>query len=351
MPNTYVEPALCGQVIVEAAQRAGLPVQPLLDAAGVTPESLANPFAVIPTPDLLALLAEAVRLSGDAAFPARALEHSSVGSWGMYGYAVATRPTVGMAVQHGLHGFRHFHSVVHMRLANWDGCIHHFVEMRAPQLPHLHHYTEYALALCLDVIRKTSGRHLVPDAVHVTHAADAAAEGLQRHFGCAVRFAQSRNELVYPEAWLSYPSVRADAELSDLLAAEVEKRLALLGVDPPRFTELVRAVIVAALLDGGASLGAVSGRLGLRGRSLQHLLSKEGASFAVLLDEERKLRALELLQEPEPLDGVAYRLGYRSATTFIRAFRRWTGQTPSQFRAQVSSARGAAPAPALAPPA
>jgi AraC-like DNA-binding protein len=340
MPTGFVEPAACGGVILDAARRAGLSVESLLAAAGLTHEVLQNPFAVIPTSTLLALLAEAVRLSGDPAFAAHALEGSSVGSWGMYGYAVATRPTVRMAVHHGLRGFRHFRSVVHMGLLNLDGRIHHFVEMRAAHLPQLHHYTEYALALCLDVIRKTSDRHLTPDVVNLTHAHNAAAAGLQRHFGCPVRFGQPRNELIYPEQWLSFPSVRADPELSRLLAVEVEKRLELLGEDAPRFVELVRTAIVQGLGQGEASLQSVSRRLGLRPRSLQHLLRKEGASFAALLGEERKQRALELLRGPDALDAVAWRLGYQSAAAFIRAFRRWTGQTPAAYRGRDATTTG-----------
>jgi AraC-like DNA-binding protein len=348
MPNSFVEPAACARVILDAAQREGLPLEPLWAAAAVPSEVLDNPFAVMPTTNLLSLLAEAVRLSGDPAFAARALEESSVGSWGMYGYAVATRPTVGMAVHHGLQGFRHFRSVVHMGLLNKDGRIHHFVQMRAAELPHLHHYTEYALALCLDVIRKTSDQRLAPEVLNVTHTHDAAATGLQRYFGCPVQFGQPGNELIYPEHWLSYASVRADPELSRLLAIEVERRLELLGLDAPRFAELVRSVIAEGIEEGKTSLRAVSGRLGLKPRSLQHLLTKERARFADLLDEERKQRALELLSGPEALDAVACRLGYRSAAAFIRAFRRWTGQTPARFRQQAPAVAEHRPQPQAA---
>jgi AraC-like DNA-binding protein len=328
----YTEPAILALPAIQAAARAGVSQGLLLAPAGLTAEQFAHPFMPIASHDLCALLHEIVQATGDPAFPIHALEHTAPGNFGLVGYAVATRPTVGMAVHQGLHGLRFFRSAYPVRIEELEPDVHETIGEAGPPWPHKHRFAEYGMGLCLDVIRKSSGRRLAPTEVRFAHADDEAREGLERYFGCPVRFGQGRTEMIYPAAWLGLACVRGDPDLAKILADAVDNELASLPPPGPRLADLARTAIADTLRDNHAHLATVSRRLGLRPRSLQHLLRKEGASFAALLDEERKQRALELLRGPEALDAVAYRLGYQGAATFIRAFRRWTGQTPAQYR-------------------
>jgi AraC-like DNA-binding protein len=335
----YTEPAILVLPVVQAAARAGVPPPSLLAPIGLTPRQAADPFTPASSQGVCELLGSVARETGDPAFALRALEDTAPGSFGLVGFAVVARPTVGMAVHQGLHGLQFFQSAYPVRIEERGASVHQVVGLLGPPWPHRHRYAEYGLGLCLDVIRKSSGQRLAPTVVHFAHAEDDARVGLERYFGCPVRFGQDRTEMIYPATWLGMACVRGDPELAAVLADAVDTRLAALPAPGPRLADLARTAIAHLLRDEQAHLAGVSRRLGLRPRSLQHLLRKEGARFADLLDEERREFALELLRGPDGLDAVAYRLGFQSAATFVRAFRRWTGTTPGAFRRALGAAR------------
>lgn len=77
----------------------------------------------------------------------------------------------------------------------------------------------------------------------------------------------------------------------------------------------------------------VAGSLGLSERTLRRQLTQEHTSFQKLLDEARLQKAQRYLQENRlTIETIASELGYSESAAFIHAFRRWTGQTPQQYR-------------------
>jgi AraC-like DNA-binding protein len=79
---------------------------------------------------------------------------------------------------------------------------------------------------------------------------------------------------------------------------------------------------------------AIAERLGMSERSLRRRLASEKASFPNIRMEALSARAKQLLTEPEiPIKEIASSLGFSEATAFHRAFRTWTGMTPTAFRA------------------
>ena len=82
-----------------------------------------------------------------------------------------------------------------------------------------------------------------------------------------------------------------------------------------------------------ASLEVVAERLGMSARTLQRKLHASGTSHQELLDEMRRDLAVRYLREPGmAVCEVAYLLGFSESSAFHRAFKRWTGTTPSEFR-------------------
>ena len=81
-------------------------------------------------------------------------------------------------------------------------------------------------------------------------------------------------------------------------------------------------------------LEAVAGALKMSPRSLQRHLGEEGVSFRALVEDARQELALEYVRDVRrPLGEIAFLLGYTELSPFLRAFKRWTGKTPSGFRA------------------
>ena len=95
----------------------------------------------------------------------------------------------------------------------------------------------------------------------------------------------------------------------------------------------VRRLLNEALRGGDPGLSTVSKRLGLSVRSLQRKLKENGTSHQGLLDDLRHELSREyLLQSGMSVVDVAFLLGFSDPSAFHRAFRRWTGLTPREFK-------------------
>ncbi len=92
---------------------------------------------------------------------------------------------------------------------------------------------------------------------------------------------------------------------------------------------------------GFRTLEEVAERVQMSPRTLRRRLASYGVNFADLIDEERRKEAQLLLQSSDrSLRWVGEQLGYATLPNFVRAFKRWTGQTPAAYRRSVRPNRG-----------
>jgi AraC-like DNA-binding protein len=152
-----------------------------------------------------------------------------------------------------------------------------------------------------------------------------------------VRFGQPMNRLVFDTSALELPIVMADAAALRLASEQCERALEDLGPEAILLARVRRALLAH---EGFRSLAQVAAELRLSPRTLMKMLVQRGTSFASLVDDERRKTALRLLVTSQlALDGVAARLGYSTVSNFVRAFHRWTGQTPAAYRRGAQRAR------------
>lgn len=99
----------------------------------------------------------------------------------------------------------------------------------------------------------------------------------------------------------------------------------------------LRLVLRAYLPDGSPTIDKAAKLAGTSVRTLQRRLREQNTSYAELIEGLRHDVALYLLRDPHRLAfEISQELGYRDPAIFTRAFRRWTGQTPSEFRRAVA---------------
>ena len=100
-----------------------------------------------------------------------------------------------------------------------------------------------------------------------------------------------------------------------------------------RLTPRVRQAIETQLPQGDPDPAAIAKRVGMSLRNLQRKLAEEGTSFQALLDETRAGMARGYLDEARySVSEITYLLGFSGVSNFSRAFKRWTGQSPSAYR-------------------
>lgn len=94
-----------------------------------------------------------------------------------------------------------------------------------------------------------------------------------------------------------------------------------------------RDVILSVLSTGNPPIGAIAGAINMSIRTLQRRLAASGRTYKDLVDEVRLAEAQRALAESDsPLKAIAFDLGFAEQASFTRAFRRWTGQAPSEYR-------------------
>ena len=99
--------------------------------------------------------------------------------------------------------------------------------------------------------------------------------------------------------------------------------------------ERVREAIAEGLLEGSIKEATVAERLAMSPRTMHRRLVEAGTSFRKIRNELLRQRAEKLLLERRvPIGEVSYLLGYADPSNFHRAFHRWTGHTPAEWRRQ-----------------
>jgi|JI6StandDraft_1071083.scaffolds.fasta_scaffold166462_1 AraC-like DNA-binding protein len=195
------------------------------------------------------------------------------------------------------------------------------------------HALEFGLALMVLVARRVAHPEVRYHAVRLRHPAPRGADDHARLFGCAVSYGQPRDELEFDATLLALPVRTANPALLEHLAAHGR---AMVHALPPSDALLDRVRhALRSLPPQDVPLAHVAHALRCSPRTLQRRLRDAGTSLQALLDEVRYQRAQALLGDPaRGLKDIAAALGFSEPAAFHRAFVRWSGRSPGQWRAE-----------------
>jgi AraC-like DNA-binding protein len=338
--------------IVGFAANAGVPPPELLRAAGLSAAALADPDAYVPHTQEVRLWDEAARLTGDQDFGVHLAEwvaRSPPDHFDVLTFALRSCPTLGESYRLAGRYIRLLHEGVYLSLEE-EGERARLTHGHIPEQIGPRHPVEAMLALAVLHGRLGIGDDLAPRAVYFMHPAPARVSEQERVFRAPVHYSRPRNELVLDRALLDRPQRHAEQRLLALLDRQLGALLSGLP-ESRRFKDRVARCMLDELPEREPSVATVAAKLHMSARSLQRRLQGEGTSFAEVLSDLRRDRALHYLQDPRISIGeVAFLLGFLDVTAFHRAFRRWTGSTPSEHRRSAASRRSSRPDPAGEPP-
>jgi AraC-like DNA-binding protein len=203
---------------------------------------------------------------------------------------------------------------------------------------------DLAMALACKMMRELCGSAWTPAAVELPRQRPADAEAWRRYFRAPVVFDSGGAALHFARRWLAAPVPGAEPTLHGFLQRHADS---VHGEGAAGVVFEVRRVVRRCIAEGGGHAAQVAPLLGVHPRTLDRRLAVAGTTFRQVREEVLQTMAVQLLGTTTmPVAAVAAALGYADATAFIRAFRRWTGGTPAQWRRQRqgSVANGAAPA-------
>lgn len=323
------------RAIVLGYRRRGMDPAGVLAQAQITAEQLEDPDARVTAAQMELLSGLAMQALDDEALGwfSRRLPW---GSYGMLCRASLTSPTLGVALKRWCR---------HHRLLTED-IVFELIPPRAEQLAMATIRVAESAALgelrefCLvSTLRYLLGYAcwLVDSRIALSDAAfpfpaPAHADAYTYLFAGPVRFATDAASISFDARYLALP-VRRDEKA---LQAMLQRALPLTVLQYHRDRLLVHSVVQILNGDPGAAHTAadVSARLNLSVRTLHRQLKEEGVSLLRLKNDARRARAITLLlQTKKPVKQIASAVGFDSEKSFARAFREWTGATPSAYRA------------------
>ena len=282
-------------------------------------------------------LAEAI--TGDDVLGLHMAEAIPAGALDLLEYAFRASPTLGS----GLDQVARYGRVVSDRAASRLQQVGNVLEITwdvalQPQR------TECAVAFLLRLARDVTGAPLVPIEVRFNHAAPESKYEHRVFFRAPVRFDGAVNQLLLHQSDMARPLRGADPALLGVVRRRLEKMLRQIPTDHSVAGQAARALL-EIIPRGQPTALTVAREIGMSERTLHRHLLAEGTSFRKILDSVRSQLAASFLREPHVgTDEVAYLLGYSERAAFHRAFRRWTGKTPLNFR---RSLREQTPVPSM----
>jgi AraC-like DNA-binding protein len=335
--SVFVVRALAGALV-----EARVDVAALLADLGLAPGALADADVRVPARVAFRFFEEAAARAADPDFALHAAERIPIGAVGFLDYHARASATLGEALRRTIRYFALVNDRMEASL-EIEGALARLVQ-RSRGAPLPRQLAEFQSAMIVARGRAFLDADWPLAEVAFAHPAPPKASDHARFFRAPVRFGAPANEIAFDRALLDRPLPTADPALSSVLERYGEGVVARLpaGVS---FLEDARRAVADLLRDGDASLEAAAARLGTSRRTLQRRLRDHGTSHLDLVDGVRRDLALRSLKDPNAaITEVAYLLGFSEPAAFHRAFKRWTGQTPAEYR-RAASARGSVPPP------
>ena len=273
-----------------------------------------------------------LQLTGDPLLGLRVGRAYTLQSYGLLGYAFLSAPTLRQALmvirKYGPLAFSLFRLDFEVRGREGVMFFSHQVEV-PPDL--ITYYVDRDLAAVLFGGAAEMPQPLTPLGVACMHGNQGCRQDYESEFNCPVEFNAPRSELRFDVEALDAPMPLRDAQTSGMLQQQCDLLLARMSTSSG-FIDRVRQLIIARP-GYFPDIDYVGEKLGMSSRNLRRKLSAEGSSYQKILDELRYELAREYLATSSlPLEEISILLGYSTPGNFSHAFKRWHGQSPSQFR-------------------
>ncbi|MFZ7092884.1 AraC family transcriptional regulator ligand-binding domain-containing protein [Primorskyibacter sp. 2E233] len=319
---------------LDYAVAEGAPRGKLLAASGLTAEDLADQDTRIPVGSYQTLIAAGVEATGDTSLLLR--------------HVLETRLETMSIVGQIVHASKSFpHSLVQLnRYARLmadvsipggrdrfslerDGEAVWLVDHRPGDGSWM--ATEASFARFISEFRRSAPEHPFERGLEVTYAPPPHANRYPELFRVPVKFRAARNALRINPVWLDAAFDGGKEYVFSVFTRHADGLLDALATDDT-VRSAVETRMLADLHEGTLSMDRIARDLGMSRQTLYRRLKDEGVTFAQVHDELRRRMAMDYLSARKvSVSETAYLLGFSEASAFVRAFRRWTGASPTAW--------------------
>lgn len=324
VPSTYAN------LLIDVVARWQVTPEQLLEGSGISSDQLLNPFGHLDYVVFSMLLNRALKLTKELGLGFHLGMQMTVSCHGLIGFAAMIAKDIREALQIAQQFISIQSSVLSLRLEIEHDTAYLYFDYMLTE----HSFGEIGpifLMLGFAMMgQAVSGQQLVGSA-DVEFERPAYFDDFEHLLPGHLNFSQAQTRMIFPAKFLEIPLVMADP-LSARLAREQCKRELNALLKHSNFIGLVYELVYDEAL-GFSSMQEVAKKLHLSERTLQRKISKEGQSFRMIVDGIKQQKAIILLKRKQlSLEFIAEKLGYMDVTSFSRAFKRWTGKTPSTYK-------------------
>ena len=183
------------------------------------------------------------------------------------------------------------------------------------------------------VLKAISGADIAPVSVSFQHSPPTTLIDYESAFQCPILFDQPQNIISYKSEDLKMRTAKADISINQFLVERVEEETKGIEIHANHIAHDVEKIIRDALPSGIPSMVQIGEHLGMSNRTLTRRLSESGVTFRDLIKKTQKELAIDLLKNSDRSVGeIAFLTGFSEQSAFNRAFKRWEGLSPVEFR-------------------
>jgi AraC-like DNA-binding protein len=316
--------------IASALEQRGIHAADVFERAGVPVYNTSDPLRRITNAEISALFRESVAVTDDAYFGLFVAEVFHISQLHALGFALLASSTIRDFCRRLQNFYRLVSQNVEFRLLEADEETVLAAKLTQPDI--CWETADAFAGLLVRLIRTIGERDFTPLRVELVRSAPAQGDQPYKdYFGCDVLFDQPEIRISFDRGIIDLPLPGASQELAQLHDRTAMEYLEKL--DRQNITNRVRGLIVDTLSTGQVSKQQVADGINMSTRKLELKLAGEDTNFQQVLDSTRQaLTAGYMEQSSISITEIAYLLGFSDAANFTRAFKRWTGQSPSEFR-------------------
>lgn len=323
-------------VLADVLLEQGILLEAVLNGTDIHPDTLYSADTKISRRQLLNAYANAISLTNEPAIGLKVGRRLRVSEYGMYGYALMSSRTLRDALVFAIKYHQLATPTVRMSLLSDDDDNIAIFLMEDitfdDNLIEFNLSVQFALVLSLfedmlgDDFSFQQVRCMCPPPQHISD--------YEEILGCEVVFNAERNEIRFDEWWLGKTLRRANPITAELLAKTCDELLSKMNQQDDIVHQVIREVTGA--LEDSPGIEDIATKLAMSSRTLRRRLAEFGANFQEILQDVRRQIAIAYLRDTQmTVDDIAVRVGFADSANFRQAFKRWTGNPPSYYRAKV----------------
>jgi AraC-like DNA-binding protein len=196
---------------------------------------------------------------------------------------------------------------------------------------------DFNLSLLFSMCRMNYGDGLCPLELKMKYVWPGEREAYEAHFGCPVEGNAAEDSITFAAADLDHRLPTANRQIAATLDRVLAEQLAQL--DKTNVVARAKAALLEQLSDGELSEQDMAQALHMSRRTLQRKLAEAEVTYQRLVDETRRDLALRYVEDlRNSIIDITFMLGFSQQSAFTRAFKRWTGVAPSEYRQRLRAA-------------